>query len=134
MIFFLVGLPELETADLECFLEKKGLSPLGVKMSFLLSKNCLCLWISATFIVENIFFLNIPYLLWVWDIVDMYLSHLGTRIKSCTIYATYFLGLQNSDVLHCHKEKTFFINFELYDLANGKEWLSKIWWTCRHTS
>jgi hypothetical protein len=32
MIFFLVGLPELETADLECFLEKKGLSPLGVKI------------------------------------------------------------------------------------------------------
>jgi hypothetical protein len=35
-----VGLLELETADLECFLEKTPLSPLGVKdCTFILSKN-----------------------------------------------------------------------------------------------
>jgi hypothetical protein len=52
----------------------------------LLSKNGLCWWISAYFILENIFFLNVPHLLWVWDFVDMYLIHLGTRIKWCTIH------------------------------------------------
>jgi hypothetical protein len=31
-------------------------------------------------------------------------------------------------------EKNFFFNFEPYDLPNGKEWVSKIWWACRHTS
>jgi hypothetical protein len=25
------------------------------------------------------------------------------------------------------REKNFFINFELYDLANGKEWVCEIW-------
>jgi hypothetical protein len=31
-------------------------------------------------------------------------------------------------------EKNFFFDFEPYDLANGEEWVSKIWWACRHTS
>jgi hypothetical protein len=49
-------------------------------MSFLLSKNCLCMWISAYSLVENDFFLNVPHLLWVWDFGDIYLAHLETRI------------------------------------------------------
>jgi hypothetical protein len=31
-------------------------------------------------------------------------------------------------------EKNLFFNFERYDLVNGKEWVSKTLWTCRHTS
>jgi hypothetical protein len=31
-------------------------------------------------------------------------------------------------------EKNFFFDFEPYDLTNGKESVSKIWWACRHTS
>jgi hypothetical protein len=27
----------------------------------------------------------------------------------------------------CRGKKTFFFNFECYDLANGKEWESEIW-------
>jgi hypothetical protein len=58
-----------------------------LKMSFLLSKNGLCLWISAYLVVELLFFLNVPHLLWIWDFVDMYLTHLRTRKKYCTIHA-----------------------------------------------
>jgi hypothetical protein len=53
---------------------------------FVLSKNCLCMWISAYFLVENNFFLNIPHLLWIWDFVNMYLTHLETRIQRCTFH------------------------------------------------
>jgi hypothetical protein len=54
------------------------------EMSSLLSKNGLYLWISGDLTVENKFFLNVPYLLWVWEFVNMYLIHLDTRIKSYT--------------------------------------------------
>jgi hypothetical protein len=55
-------------------------------MSFLLSKNGLCMWISAYPLVENDFFLNVPHLLWVWDFEDMYLTHLETRMERHTPY------------------------------------------------
>ena len=58
-----------------------------LEKSFLLSKNNLCLWISAYLIVENIFFHNIPHLLLIRNFIDMYLTHLGTRKKCCTIHA-----------------------------------------------
>ena len=45
-----------------------------------------------------------------------------------------FFGLQNTAVPLGHSGKNFFFNFEPYDLPNGKEWVSKIWWACRHTS
>jgi hypothetical protein len=48
-------------------------------MSFLLSKNCLCKWISAYSLVENDFFLKVPHLLWVWDFGNMYLTRLKIR-------------------------------------------------------
>jgi hypothetical protein len=53
---------------------------------FLLSKNGLCMWISAYPLVEIDDFLKVPHLVWVWDFVDMYLTHLETRIWSPTIH------------------------------------------------
>jgi hypothetical protein len=44
-------------------------------MLFLLSKNGLCMWISAYPLAENDFFFNVPHLLSVWDFDDMYLTH-----------------------------------------------------------
>jgi hypothetical protein len=55
-------------------------------MLFLLSKNGLCMWISAYPLVEIDDFLKVPHLEWVWDFVDMYLTHLETRIWSPTIH------------------------------------------------
>jgi hypothetical protein len=56
-------------------------------MPSLLSKNDLCMWISAYPLVENKIFLNASHLLWIWDFVDINLTHLGTRIKCRTIHA-----------------------------------------------
>ena len=58
-------------------------------MSFLLSKNGLCMWISAYPLAENDFVLNVPHLLWVWDLGDIYLIHLKTRIWR-SIFHIYF--------------------------------------------
>jgi hypothetical protein len=55
-------------------------NPRNFHMLFLLSKNGLCMWISAYPLAENVFFLNVPHFLWVWDFEDMYLTQLGTRI------------------------------------------------------
>jgi hypothetical protein len=49
-------------------------------MLFLLSKNGLCMWISAYPLLEIDDFLKVPHLVWSWDFVDMYLTHLGIRI------------------------------------------------------
>jgi hypothetical protein len=38
------------------------------------------MWISAYPLVEIDDFLKVPHLVWAWDFVDMYLTHLGTRI------------------------------------------------------
>jgi hypothetical protein len=50
-------------------------------MQFLLSKNGLCMWISAYPLVEIDDFLKVPYLMWAWDFVDMYPIHLRIRIR-----------------------------------------------------
>jgi hypothetical protein len=55
-------------------------------MSFLLSKNGLCMRISAYPLAENDFFLNVSHLLWVWDFGGMYLTHLETRIWRGTFH------------------------------------------------
>jgi hypothetical protein len=55
-------------------------NPRMFHMLFLLSKNGLCMWISAYPLVEIDDFLKVPHLVWAWDFVDMYLTHLGTRI------------------------------------------------------
>jgi hypothetical protein len=55
-------------------------------MLLLLSKNVLCMWISAYPLVEIDDFLKVPHLLWAWDFVDMYLTHLGIRIWRGTFH------------------------------------------------
>jgi hypothetical protein len=49
-------------------------------MLFLLSKIGLCMWISAYPLVEIDDFRKVPHLVWAWDFVDMYLTHLQIRI------------------------------------------------------
>ena len=51
-----------------------------------MSKNGLWVWISAYLFVQNDAFFKVPYVLWIWDFVDMYLTHLGTRIWSPSIH------------------------------------------------
>jgi hypothetical protein len=51
-------------------------------MLFLLSKNGLCMWISAYPFAENNFFDNPPQLWWIWDFAHMYLTQIGTRMWS----------------------------------------------------
>jgi hypothetical protein len=108
-----------------------------IHMLFLLLKNGLCMWISAYPLVENNFFLNVPLLLWIWDFVHMYLTQLGIRMWSPAshIYVQKKVYLAPETLLSLlgTVEKNFFFDFEPYDLANGKEWVSKIWWACRHT-
>jgi hypothetical protein len=80
-------------------------------MSFLLSKNGLCMWISAYPLAENDFFLNIPHLSWIWDFGDMYLTHLETRMwrRSFHIYfLEWFFWLQNSAVPFGCRGQIFF--------------------------
>jgi hypothetical protein len=106
-------------------------------MLFLLPKNGLCMWISAYPLAENDFFLNVPHLLWVWDFEDMYLTHLETRIWRGTFHIYFKKWFFWPSKLCCPLwalGENFFVNFERYDLANGKEWVCKIWWTCRHRS
>jgi hypothetical protein len=53
-------------------------------MLFLLSKNGLWIWISAYTLVEIHDFLKVPHLVWAWDFVNIYLTHLGIRIQRGT--------------------------------------------------
>jgi hypothetical protein len=55
-------------------------------MLFLLSKNGLCMWISAYPLVKTDDFLKVPHLVWTWDFVDMYLTHLRIRIRRGTFH------------------------------------------------
>jgi hypothetical protein len=61
-------------------------------------------WILAYPIGGNIFFLNVPHLLWRWDFVDIYLAHLGTSIN------VVFLASKTLFSLIGIKKKNFFIN------------------------
>ena len=61
-------------------------------MSFSVSKNGLCMWIFAYPFVQNDVFFKVPYILWIWDFVDMYLIILGIRIWSPSIH-TYSIKL-----------------------------------------
>jgi hypothetical protein len=79
-------------------------------MSFLLSKNGLCMWISAYPLVENDFFLNTLHLLWVWDFGNMYLAHLETRIWIGTFHIyfkkCFFWASKLCCPLRAHGKKT----------------------------
>jgi hypothetical protein len=61
------------------------------------------------------------FFLWMWDLIDIYLTHLETRLKSMPIQKRCSLDLQNSVVFLWHGEINFFVNFKCYDLANGKD-------------
>ena len=54
------------------------------------------------------------------------------NLKSLNPYLLYkMVFLASKTLLYplSTRERTFFSNFEPYDLANGMEWISKIWWT-----
>ena len=79
---------------------------------FLLSKNGLCVWISAFSFVQNDVFLKVPYIFWVWDFVNMYLIHLRIRIWSPPIYIyskkCFFWPPKHSCIPWVYGEKLFF--------------------------
>jgi hypothetical protein len=99
-------------------------------MLFLLSKIGLCMWISAYPLVEIDDFLKVSHLVWAWDFVDMYLTHLGIRTQGGTFHIYLKKWFFWTKRLLCSLDwgkKNFFFSFECYDLANGKEWECKIW-------
>jgi hypothetical protein len=55
-------------------------------MPFSMSKNGICMQILAHPFVQNVDFFKVPYVLWTWDFVEMYLTNLGTRIWSLSIH------------------------------------------------
>jgi hypothetical protein len=44
------------------------------------------MWISAYPYVQNDVFFKVPYVSWIWDFVDVYLIHMGTRIWTLSIH------------------------------------------------
>jgi hypothetical protein len=96
------------------------------------------MWILAYTLVQNDVFMKVPYILWIWDFLDLYLTHVGTRIWSPLIHIyskKWFFLPQNTTIPLKHREKiNIFSNFEHYDLANDKEQVYEIWWAHRHTS
>ena len=59
-----------------------------IRHLFLLSKNGLCMWISTYYtpFVEIDDFLKVPHLMWAWDFLDMYLTHVRIRIQRGTFH------------------------------------------------
>jgi hypothetical protein len=55
-------------------------------MPFLLSKNGLCIWISAYPFMEIDFLGNPPLLWWIWNFAHMYITHIWTRIWALTTH------------------------------------------------
>jgi hypothetical protein len=69
------------------------------------------MWISTYPLVEIDIFSKVPHLLWVWNFVNMDLTHLQIRIRwgSFKIYSKkWFFGLQNSASFLEHRENNFF--------------------------
>jgi hypothetical protein len=82
------------------------------RMLFLLSKNGLCMWISAYPFAKNNFFGNPPQLWWIWDFAHMYLTQTRIRYEVqqpiCTSKNGFF-GLQNTVVPLGRTGKKLFI-------------------------
>jgi hypothetical protein len=102
------------------------------QMPFLLSKNDLCMWISSYPFVQNDVFFKVPYVLWVWDFVDMYLTHLQTRIwnPSSYIYSKkwFFWPPKNYCIPWAHGSFLFFstlIIMLLQMVRNESVWFGK---------
>jgi hypothetical protein len=96
-------------------------NPIIFHMLFLLSKNGHCMWILAYPFVQNDVFFKVPYVLWIWDFVDMYLTHLETRIWSPSI--------------HNYSKNRFFWPPKLCctPWALGKKLFFQLWtlWSCK---
>jgi hypothetical protein len=74
--------------------------------------------------VENEFFLNVLHLSDVRIFLDMYLTHLlmeSEEAHSIDIPKNSFFGLRKSVDPSGTVEKYFSVNFERYDLTNGRE-------------
>jgi hypothetical protein len=74
------------------------------------------MWIFVYPFVEIDDFFKVSYLVWAWDSVDMYLTHLGIRIQRGTFHI-YKKVISPSS----RGKKNFFFEFECYYLANGNE-------------
>jgi hypothetical protein len=85
-------------------------------MPFLLSKNSLCMWISSCPFVQNDVFLKVSYVSRMWDFVDMYLTHIGTRFWSPLIHIYskngYLAPKTLLYLLSTRNNKNFLSNFE----------------------
>jgi hypothetical protein len=104
----------------------------------LLSKNGLCMWISAYPFAENkIFWQPSTTLVNMRFCTHVPNSNKNKNMKSGNPYLCLkmvFLASKTLLSLSGAMEINFLFDFERYDLANNKEWVCKIWWTCRHRS
>jgi hypothetical protein len=77
------------------------------------------MWISAYPRVEIDDFLKVLHLVWAWDFVDMYLTHLGIWRGSFHIYLRKWFFWTSKDCCphSARAEKTFFFFFECYALT-----------------
>jgi hypothetical protein len=75
------------------------------------------MWISAYPLVEIDEFLKVPHLVWAWDFVDMYLTHLEIRVWSPAIHIYsiiwFFWPLKHCCTLWAHTKKTFSFTLNL---------------------
>jgi hypothetical protein len=98
-------------------------------MPFSMSENGLCMWIPAYPFVQNDTFSKVPYVSWMWDFDDMYLTHLGTRIWSPSIHTYSKKWFFWPPKLYCtpwaHAKKLFFSTLNLTSMV-----LQKIWNEC----
>jgi hypothetical protein len=104
------------------------------------TKSCayqfsLWMWISTYPFVQNNNFFKVPYVSWVWDFANMYLTNLETRLWSPSIHTYSLKWIFWPPKLWCtpRTHGIFFniFNFEPYGLVNGMEWMCKIWWTSK---
>jgi hypothetical protein len=104
----------------------------------LLSKNDLCMWISTFPLVEFLFFSQCS-----TPLVGMrFYRHIPNSprdknkyvAQSMPTWKVVFWAFKTLLSPFGIGKKNFFVNFKCYDLSNSKEWVCKIWWTCRHRS
>ena len=82
-----------------------------------------CMWILAYPFVQNDDFFKVPYVSWVWDFVDMYRTHLGTRTWSPLIHIyskKWFFWPQNIAASLGHMKKKL-KNHQLWTLCSYKK-------------
>jgi hypothetical protein len=90
-----------------------------------LTRNCLCIWISAYFLVEKNIFFNVSHSLYIWVSLNMYLIHSKTRTWR-GIFHRYlrkwcFPPSKLCYFIYVQEKQDCFINFKHYNLINSKE-------------